>query len=246
MTIVIRQSVTAVSPGAPASFLASGGTSPYVFSTASGGAGGSIDPSTGRYRAPANFNSDPLKNEDVIIVVDAAGETAQAKILVCSQLMLVCDIIAHELNIKRSRVYLYNQKIMEPTDFGLFIAVGVQSSKYFASVNKFNRTTNESEQFVSLRQILEINIISRGPEARDRKDEVVLALNSNYSKQQQATNSFLLAPLPGQVNNISGIDGAAIPYRFNFLVNMQYAYPKTREVQYYDQLNIPPDVEINS
>lgn len=246
MTLAISQSLTAIAARCKASFFASGGTSPYVFSVAAGGAGGVIDPVTGSYTAPLNFKSSPIENVDTIVVVDAVGATAQAQILVGSPLLLFCDIIAKELGICRSRVYVWDQKINQPTDCDLFVAVSVFNVKPFGTSNRFNVDTNEAEQFVAVMASLNLDIISRGPVARDRKEEVLLALNSVYAEQQQAANNFKIARLSSSFINLSEIDGAAIPYRFRISVNMQYSYPKQSQAPYFDEFNIPPGVVTNS
>jgi hypothetical protein len=88
---------------------------------------------------------------------------------------------------------------------------------------------------------LQLDIISRGPAARDQKELVILALNSTYSQTQQQANSFLIGTLPagGQFKNLSNIDGAAIPYRFSIDVGMQYFVSKTTAVPYFNTFPTP-------
>lgn len=237
MTLSVTQSATAVAPRCHASFLAVGGTAPYVYSVGAGGAGGTINPSTGAYLAPLEFKSSPFVNTDTIIVDDSIGNTARATILVGSPLILFCDVLAHELNLPRKRVYLWDQKIMQPTDQGLYIAVSVASTKPFGNSSAFRGSDNVSDQFVSMCALVDIDIISRGPDARDRKEEVILALNSIYSQQQQNANSFYIGQLSTRFINLSEIDGAAIPYRFRISVNMQYFYQKQSAAPYFDEFS---------
>ena len=228
-----------MAPNCPASFLATGGTAPYSYFVKTGGAGGTIDASTGAYTGPINFKSSPFVNMDTVGVLDNNGDTTESTILIGSPLILFCDILSHELCIPRERVYLWDQKIMQPTDFGLYIAVSIPSTKPFGNTNRFNGTTNNSDQFVSMLAVLDIDIISRGPVARDRKEEIILALNSNYSQQQQTTNSFLIGTQSTRFINLSEVDGAAIPYRFRISVNMQYAYSKSSAAQFYSSFDEP-------
>ena len=53
-------------------FAASGGVPPYSFSVMSGGAGGTIDPKTGAYTAPATLAS--ATSSDTILVTDTGAE----------------------------------------------------------------------------------------------------------------------------------------------------------------------------
>ncbi len=248
MAIFLTQSVTAVGIYAKASFLAAGGTAPYTYSVVAGGAGGTINSSTGMYTAPAAFNSDPLKAYDTIRVVDAAAAATTARILVGSPLLLLCDIIQNQLGLSTGRVYLWDQKIMQPNDSGLYVAISVPHCKPFANVNRQvsgGAGVLNSAQFVSMVALVDIDIISKGPTARDRKEEVLLALASNYAQQQQNANSFFIGTLPahGAFINLSDIDGAAIPYRYKISINMQYAYEKTTAVQFFDEFELEETID---
>jgi hypothetical protein len=82
--------------------------------------------------------------------------------------------------------------------------------------------------------VTDIDIISKGPAARDRKEEIILAFNSNYAQQQQDANSFYIGKISTGFLNLSDIDGAAIPYRYRISVNMQYAFQKASPVSRFD------------
>src|ERR1017187_4668952 len=125
MVLALAQTATAVCPRCPASFQGAGGTAPYTYYVLSGGAGGTIDLNTGVYTGPLYFKSSPFFNTDIIAVDDATGATAKAHILVGSPLLLLCEIIQKELLLESDRVYLWDQKIMQPTDFGLYVAVSM-------------------------------------------------------------------------------------------------------------------------
>ncbi len=246
--ITLSQSKTALGPGLTASFIAAGGTAPYVFSVAAGGAGGTINSATGVYTAPAVVNPDPAKSQDTILVTDAAALTANSKILVGSPLTLFCEIIEREMGLARGRVYFWDQKVSMPTDSDLFIAVAVLREKIFSNSKSFSNVSGvEAIQSVNVMSQLSVDIQSRGPAARDRRHEVLLALNSVYAEQQQEQNSFLIGKLPPGVQfiNLSLVDGAAIPYRFNITVNMQYFVKKQKAVPYFDTFETPT-IKVNA
>jgi len=242
MTLTLRQTVRAVGPGAPASFQAYGGTEPYLYSVLPGGAGGTIDPSTGIYRAPASAASEGPQLYDTIQVTDYSAATATASILVGLPLLLFCDILQHEMNLADGRVYLWDQKIFQPKDQGLYIAVSAATPRAFGNTNRFNSVTNQTDCYVSMVCEIMVDAISRGPAARDRKEEIILAMGSNYAEQQMNNNSFYVARLPtngGRFVNLSDVDGAAIPYRYQIRFNMQYAYAKAQAVEYFDGFETP-------
>jgi len=243
----LTQSKTALAINLMASFLAAGGTPPYTYSVRANGAGGTINSSTGIYTAPAVVNAGvygaPKQIYDVIQVLDNAGNIATAQILVGTPLLLFCEIIQNQLNLPNGRVYLWDQKIMQPSDSGLYIAVSVLSCKPFSNTNKFDGSSanSNSDQSVNMYAQLQLDVISRDTEARDRKEEVIMALNSNYAQTQQEANSFYIGKLPpgSQFVNLSSQDGAAIPYRFNISVAMQYFVTKTVAVQSFDTFQTP-------
>lgn len=243
MSLRVIQNFTAVAPGISSYFGASGGTGPYVFSVLDGGAGGTINASTGLYTAPAQMSEIPAQISDVIQVRDSLAAVATASILVGTPLLLLCDIIQNQMGLAQGRVYLWDQKIMQPTDDGLYVAVSMPSCKPFA--NNINYDGSGAGllgiQTVNMMATVDIDIISRGPAARDQKELVLMTLNSVYSEQQQEANSFLIGRLPAgsRFINLSDVDGAAIPYRYKISMNMQYAVTKNLQVPYYDDFEEP-------
>jgi hypothetical protein len=236
--LALTQTLTAISPGLTSSFLGTGGTAPFTYSVRAGGAGGTINSSTGLYSAPAQVASNPAQLYDTIQVSDSLGTVATSQILVGTPLLLFCEILQSQLGLAPGRVYLWDQKIMQPSDAGLFIAVSVPSCKPFGVTNQPDGSGSglNSIQVAHMLATLDIDIISRGTEARDRKEEVLLALDSNYSRSQQEANSFSIGKLPAGARflNLSQVDGAAIPYRYKISINVQYAVTKTTAVPYYD------------
>lgn len=251
MTLALTQNKTALAVNLQANFQATGGTPPYTYSTrnspANQFAGGTIDPNTGIYTAPNVVNGGqfvkPTQYFDTIQVKDNVGAIATAQIMVGDALLLFCEIIQSELKLPIGRVYLWDQKMAQPTDAGLYIAVQMLSCKPFGNTNKFDGSGSNSNQFQSVNNmaILQLDIISRDTEARDRKEEVLMALASQYAETQQEANSFLIGKLPpgSQFVNLSEQDGAAIPYRFNIAVGMQYTVVKTTPVNSFGTFQTP-------
>ena len=214
MPLSISAGSLALSPSLTTYFLGVGGTAPYVYSVLAGGAGGTINPITGFYTAPSVTGSDSIQ------VTDAASGIQTVDILIGTPLELFCDVIQRKMNLGQGQVYLFDQKINIPTDSRLYVAVGVTSCKPFGNSNRLNASGFE-DQSANFYSTLDINILSRGPEARDRKEEVILALNSIYSQQQQEQNGFYIGKISTSFVNLSEIDGSAIPYRFVISVALQ-------------------------
>lgn len=244
MSLTLRANTQAIAPRVSTSFAAQGGTEPYVYSVLPGGAGGTINSSTGKYTAPVAVSDDPKKAYDTVRVTDDDGATADLQILVGTPLQLVCDIIKNYMELDADQVYLWDQKVNIPKDSKLYIAVGIASCKPFGSSKSFASSDGlEAVQSVNMLARLDINILSRGPAARDRKEEIVLAIGSVYAEQQQELNSFSIGKLPVGFVNLSQDDGAAIPYRFAISVNVQYAFTKSKEAPYFDDFS---EVEVTT
>lgn len=244
MGLSLTQNYTAITPLANfAQFLAVGGASPYTYSVLNGGAGGSVSSTLGTYSPPTSITAFPATGLlDTIQVVDSLSAVATATILIGTPLFLFCDILQKQLNIPNDHIYLWQQKVFQPTDSNLYIAVSVPSCKPFGNVNSSLASDGSRvQQFVAMYARVDIDIISRGPAARDQKELVVLALNSIYSQQQQEANGFYIGKLPlsGGFLNLSQIDGAAIPYRYKISYAMQYQASFAQSVPYYDTFQTP-------
>lgn len=210
----------------------------YGMEVLPGGAGGTIDQFTGIYTAPAN------QGIDVIRITDSILNTVEIPVNVGDAVKAVCDIIATELEIDPSRVWIWDQKIKEPTDEELFVVVGILACRPFGSSKRLN-ANGDCVQNLSMQATLSIDIKSRNYSAVARKEEVIMALGSFYAESQQELNNFKLATLPmrGGFVNLSNVDGAAIPYRFNISVNLLYAVSKSRSTPYFDNFQ---DVEVTT
>jgi hypothetical protein len=244
MTMTLSQNYTAIGPNISASFLALGSVGAVTFEVLPDGAGGTIDASTGVYLAPASASSGPRRAFDTILATDSTAQTATAQIMVGSPLLLFCDILRQGLNLPLGRVYLWDEKIEQPHDYDLYIAVSVPICRPYGNVR--TNVNGNQVQYIAMQATLDIDIISRGPEARDRKEEVLLALNSVYSEQQQEANSFYIAKLqPGaRFINLSQVDGAAIPFRYRISIVMHYSVSKTQSAPYFSEFS-PVELDIN-
>lgn len=226
MALSLVAGTQALAPGLKTFFLGKGGTEPYVYSVVPGGIGGTIVAGTGEYTAPL------VIGVDVVKVTDALAAEATLQIITGNALELFCDVLQREMGLANGRVYLWDQKINQPKDSALYIAIAVMSAKPFSNINKFDN--GESDQSVNMLATLQIDIISRGPEARDRKEEIIMALNSNYAQAQQELNSFYIGKISTAFVNLSQEDGAAIPYRYSISLQIQYAVTKRKAVPYFD------------
>lgn len=214
-------------------FQASGGTEPYVYSVNVGGVGGTIS-STGIYTSPiGSFGNDVVK------VTDALLAESTKTIRVLPPIGLLADILQNQLNLDDDQVWIFNQKINQPKNYDLFLVLNEISCKPFSNVSR--ETDGQTKSFTNFLSMIDINIQSRGPSAMYRKEEVILALMSVYSRQQQELNSFSIGRISTNFISLSNLDGSAIPYRYVISMMMQYAVSSTKNVEFYNDF---PDVEL--
>lgn len=158
--------------------------------------------------------------------------------MITDALHLFCDVIRYQMDLADDQVYIYNQKINIPTDSRLYIAVGVLVVKPFGNSNVPISTAGLDElQSANFLANLSVDVFSKGTDALTRKEEVILALNSTYSKSLQQTYGFYIAKHSSSFVNLSAIEGSIIPYRFNLGVNIQYKITKQQPIDYYDNFD---------
>ena len=239
MSLSLIYNSLAIAPRIRQQFIAVGGVGPYTYSVDIGGAGGTID-SSGLYTAPS------VTGADVVRVTDSTSATFAVSISILSAMELFMNVLQTEMGLASGRIYQWDQKLFSPSDNGLFIAVGIRSCKPFSNITAYDGAGSGLNQVQStnFRAELSVDAISRGTAARDRKEEIIMAFNSTYARQQMELNSFYIAPLSSSFLNLSEIDGAAIPYRFSLSVGLQYSVTKTTAVQYFDTF-AEPSVDVD-
>lgn len=226
--MIIRSYYRLIGPGVRVPFAAFDGVEPYVFSVAPDGIGGTVT-QDGFYTAPNKTGT------DTIIATDANGDTAEYQMGVGVGLHFLADIIRKEMNLSVDQVIIENQKFNIPKDSRVYVSVKTLTMRAIANRNHF--IDGDEGQSVNMFGPVDVAIYSRSTEALTRKEEVVMAMNSNYAKNQQQLNGFLIGKI-GNIVSLSEIDGAAIPYFFNVNLNIQYAVTKQRPVDYFDSFEL--------
>lgn len=154
-------------------------------------------------------------------------------------LKVIADILQTKLGLKAGRVMLYNQNYNIPKDDKIFIMVGEEDNDvYAASTNTMDTPDGngyEERNDVLVRATAVIDVLSAGPEARERKHEVIMALNSIYSQQMQELNSLRIANLPVGFVNTSDLEASQMLNRFTIKFNILYRKSNKNSVDYYDK-----------
>lgn len=158
-------------------------------------------------------------------------------------------IIIEEMDLNEQSVIIYNQKANIPTTQGLWVFVEFKYSRMISarSTPAGNGPTGAlvERQDLNMQEHYSIGIMSRDTAALERKEEVVMALNSVYSQQVQEENSFkIFRQTP--IQDVSELEGTAILYRFDVDIVVHAWYAGTKEPDYFDAFEVEVKTEKES
>lgn len=157
----------------------------------------------------------------------------------------VVDIIRKEMGLDQQHIWIQaqNRKI-PPNSEDLYVVVGlvdflpISSKSYFKEVYDSGEGTDTIErQILYGRANVQVDIFSRSNEARTRRGEVVMALNSFYSQEVQNSKQFRIFELPSSFLNLSGLAGGSDINRFTLRFYAMVAEEKDKSSDYYDVFN---------
>ncbi len=159
---------------------------------------------------------------------------------------VVADIIATEMNLKPSppstaadvqRVIIYNQNFVLPTYDYMFIVLSEVPGKVMGVQSTFRDTDNKELQTLIMQREIGIDVMSRNSEARQRKEEVIMALASIYSQQKQEVNGFRIFSYAMSFIDVSENEGAGRINRYRGAINLHVRYHKEKTATFYDTFN---------
>ena len=133
-------------------------------------------------------------------------------------------------------VFLRNEKITHTKKEDFNVTVGFMNVKPIGTSQRFI-APNFEEIATTMSGVVVIEIYGRTFDVVTRKEEIIQAMNSTASKESQTANGFLIAQIPSSFNDISSLDGAAIPYRFQATFNVHFTSTKTKQIEYYDSFS---------
>lgn len=162
----------------------------------------------------------------------------------------IVDIIQKELELDSNNVWIRSQNMTIPLDESLYVIVGCINSNYISSTNHYDSESGNEVQGVTLAEIIQIDILSKSTDALTRRWEVLTALNSFYSQQQQEANNFKIFKQPITFINTSSIEGSDNITRFTTQFVCHVCYIKEKMLQsfdgdYYDDFTQRVDDEIS-
>jgi hypothetical protein len=141
--------------------------------------------------------------------------------------IILCDIITEELSLDADRVVVYDQNFKAPKDDAIYVIIALQQSKIIGSTNRYDPETDKEKKCVSLSQRYNVEITSRNRTAQTRYPEIVAALTSTYSQQQQEENQIKIFRA-GDVLDLSFIEASSALHRYRIpvIINSVKTYEK--------------------
>lgn len=137
------------------------------------------------------------------------------------------------MGLSDGQIWLKNQKAPLQKDKSLSITVGFMSSAKPIGITKVNVDGVETSS-VTQYAIITIDIFGNTDEVINRKEEIIMALNSSISNEMQNKYGMKISSHPLTFNDVSGIDGAAIPYRFQFTFALHFIKSKKTSFDEFD------------
>ena len=161
-----------------------------------------------------------------------------------STLDVIKQILDEQMNMPVGRVFAYNSNVDLPKDSELFIPLYYAERSPIANNSKMVTTSKGVEEHQSINMVEDVIIalISRDTSARDRVQEVFLALNSYFSRNLQAKNKLHISWI-GEAYDKSFLEATSMLNRFDIKIRIFRSYEKINTVDYYDTFSFETWVE---
>lgn len=160
--------------------------------------------------------------------------------------IILCDILSNDMGIDASRIVVYNQNWKPPKDEDIYIVVSEGPSRIIGNVNRFEPADPDAEpptvdrevKSVSKSTTYNIEITSKNTDAKYRKEEILMAITSDYSQQKQEENQIRISRT-SQILDLSFIEGGSSLHRYQIPVIINSVVIKEREITPYDKFQTP-------
>lgn len=152
--------------------------------------------------------------------------------------IILCDIISNDMGISADRVVVSNQNWKPPKDDGIYIIVSEGQSRIIGNTNRFDPDSDEEIKKVSKSTTYNVEITSKNTDAKYRKEEILMAIGSNYSEQKQEENQIRIFRT-SQILDLSFIEGGSSLHRYQIPIIINSVIIKDRVTDYFDKFQTP-------
>lgn len=166
---------------------------------------------------------------------------------------IIVDILNYEMQMPKDTVFIRDQNFKFNDSGNLNIVVGqIGAPQYIgASTHLYEDTEQDPPQIREIqetvsREDIRIDIMAIDKSAIMRRYEVIAALKSFYSQQQQEINYFRIFSLPNGFLNTSDAEGGSTLMRFTITIACHVWYRKEKILElpagdYYDDFKTRVD-----
>lgn len=156
--------------------------------------------------------------------------------------LILCNIIATDMGLDPERVVVYDQNWKSPQDNGIYVVVSEVITRVIGSTNRFAPADNQAGpptvdreiKCVSSSTTYNVEITSENTDAKYRKSEILAAIGSTYSEQQQELNQMRIFRT-NQLLDLSFIDGRSALHRYQIPVIINSVQVYENPITPYDK-----------
>ena len=149
---------------------------------------------------------------------------------------IIVNILTHELGLKPENIWIYAQNRKLPTDGKeLYCTLGCTRSKIISSKSIFVPDDQTEKMEVIERCSVQIDLMSIAPnnEARDRRQEVIMALNSFYAQNLMEQYQVRIFEIPQSLEYSGTTYGGSEVNRYSCVCRCLVKTIKTQASDYY-------------
>lgn len=145
------------------------------------------------------------------------------------------SMITSYMELDSNRVWNYASNVKAPTDENIFVTMAIESQKKLGKKSEFDGDSLTDSQYISIAARINIEICSRGYDAEDRKEELLMMLDSIIGQQIMEDNNIRI-DTAGDMLDLSAVEGPGILRRFRLPVIVYYVKSKGETTdQYFDK-----------
>lgn len=148
---------------------------------------------------------------------------------------VLANILQVEMGLADGTIMLGLENWEIPKTPGLYVALYYGPDTAVGQTNEFDPANNTEIQSVAMLHEIAIELLSFNEEARLRKEEVIMALNSVYAQQKLALQLMQINALPQTFLAVPVLEETKQLNKFRISFSMNALHQKIRDVNYYDQ-----------
>lgn len=154
-------------------------------------------------------------------------------------LKIICDIIKNQLGLQNDQIWLYNQKVDIPNDGRMYVVVSVDNEDVFGSnIEKREVDTGEeADTWMNIKTNISINTFSYGNECLEKRYDIISAIRSVYSIQQQEKYNMQIARVPRIFMDASFATPTARLFSYHYEYSILHIEKRTHKVDYFDDFS---------